>query len=386
MKLAFRSLLGNGLKTWLTVFILSISFVLIIFMQGILAGWNRQAIRDMKNWEIGGGQYWSNAYDPYDPFTFDSAAIDMPQALNAQYAAHEVEPVLIASGTIYPSGRSMPVMIKGIRPDQKILQLPTAALDTANGQISAIIGYGMAQRTSLKKNDMVTLRWRDVNGTFEAQDIVIAEIFKTFVPTVDQGQIWVSLSSLREMIVKPGAATIIIKSENAPQEKIAGWTFKNTDDLTKTLRETLQAKAVGQSIFYVIFLLLALLAVFDTQTLAIFRRQREIGTFVALGMTQKEVIRLFTLEGTLNAALAIILGAIYGTPVFMYFAKNGISMPADVSDFGVAISDKIYPAYPPQLVFGTVIFIVLITALVSYLPARKIAKMNPTDAIKGKIQ
>jgi cell division protein FtsX len=33
-KTALKSLLGNGLKTWLTVFVLSVSFVLIIFMQG----------------------------------------------------------------------------------------------------------------------------------------------------------------------------------------------------------------------------------------------------------------------------------------------------------------------------------------------------------------
>ncbi|HNX12406.1 MAG TPA: hypothetical protein PKH68_05400, partial [Paludibacteraceae bacterium] len=34
LKTAIKSLLGNGLKTWLNVFVLSISFVLIIFMQG----------------------------------------------------------------------------------------------------------------------------------------------------------------------------------------------------------------------------------------------------------------------------------------------------------------------------------------------------------------
>jgi ABC-type antimicrobial peptide transport system permease subunit len=70
--------------------------------------------------------------------------------------------------------------------------------------------------------------------------------------------------------------------------------------------------------------------------------------------------------------------------VFFYFSKQGIPMPADVSDFGVAISDKIYPAYPLTLVMGSLLLIISITALVSYLPARKIARMNPTDAIKGK--
>ncbi len=383
-KLAFRNLLGNGLKTWLTVFILSLSFVMIIFMQGILAGWDRQAIRDMKQWEIGGGQYWSERYDPYDPFTLDSAAVPFPETFGEAYEAGTVEPILIATGTIFPSGRSMPVMIKGIRPEQQLLRLPTALLKSDDGTIPAIIGYGMARQAGLNKGDYLTLRWRDAHGTFEAAEIYIADLFSTFVPAVDNGQLWLPLETLQQMILKPDAATIIIRSEAHPVTAAEGWVFKSTEELTRTLRETLRAKRVGQSIFYIIFLLLGLLAVFDTQMLAIFRRRREIGTFVALGMTQKEVIRLFTLEGTLNAVLAVILGAIYGIPVFFYFSKQGIPMPADVSDFGVAISDKIYPAYPLTLVMGSLLLIISITALVSYLPARKIARMNPTDAIKGK--
>ncbi len=133
-------------------------------------------------------------------------------------------------------------------------------------------------------------------------------------------------------------------------------------------------------------MLLGLLAVFDTQTLAIFRRQKEIGTFVALGLTQKEVVRLFTLEGTMNAILAIVVGAVYGVPMFIYFSTKGIPMPSGSSSFGIAIADKIYPAFPPQLIIGTIALIVVLTAFVSYLPAKKISKMNPTDAIRGKIQ
>ena len=45
-KTAFRSLVGNGLKTGLNVFVLSISFVLIILMQGLLKGWSTQAVDD----------------------------------------------------------------------------------------------------------------------------------------------------------------------------------------------------------------------------------------------------------------------------------------------------------------------------------------------------
>ena len=382
-----RNLIGNGLKTWLNVFVLSFSFVLIIFSMGLLEGWNRQALSDTVKWEIADGEYWNAKYDPYDPFSLDSAAAKIPQQFQNEYNSGKVEPILISTGIIYPEGRSVAVMIKGINPNQKLVELPTNFLvskDTTD--IPAIIGSGMEKKSGLKEKDIVTLRWPNANGTFEAQDIRIANVFRTFVPTVDAGQIWISLPTMQKMLLTPDAATIILKSKEAKIQEVPDWNFKNVNDLTATIRETIQAKTVGQSIFYVIFLLLALLAIFDTQTLSIFRRQREIGTFVALGMTQKEVVRLFTLEGTMNAVLAIILGAVYGVPLFIYTALKGIPMPSGSSDFGVAIADKIYPAFPLQLIVGVILFILAITAFVSYLPARRIAKMKPTDAIRGKIQ
>ncbi|MFV0502101.1 MAG: ABC transporter permease [Bacteroidales bacterium] len=387
LKLALRNLLGNGLKTWLNVFVLSISFVLITFTMGLLEGWNRQALNDTIKWEIADGQYWNANYDPYDPFTLDSASAEIPSKLVKEYINGQIEPILIGSGTIYPADRNITVLLKGIRPEQTLLEIPTHLLNNNDTtKICAIIGSAMAQQSGLKKGDYVTLRWRDRNGTFEAQDIYISGIFKTFIPSIDAGQIWLSLPELQKMMIRPNAATLLIKSKNISDEKIDGWNFKNIDELTKPIRETIQAKTIGQAVFYLIFLSLALLAIFDTQTLSIFRRQREIGTFIALGMTQKQVIRLFTLEGTLNALLAILLGAIYGVPLSAYFAIKGIPMPSGSGDFGIAIADKIYPAFPLSLVFGMIVFIILITAFVSYLPAHRIARMKPTDAIRGKIQ
>jgi len=384
-KTAMRSLIGNGLKTWLNVFVLSFTFVLIIFMQGLLEGWNRQAINDTVKWEIAGGQYWNVKYDPYDPFTLDSSASVLPQSLQGEYKAHQIEPVLLSLGTIYPNGRMQSAMLKGIRPDQRLVALPTHLLKPTNeNDIPVIIGAHMAHQANLKVNDVVTLRWRDVNGTFEAIDIRIAGIFVSSVPTVDVGQIWLSLNQLQKMTVRPGAATILLKSEKVASQRLAQWTFKDQTELTKQTASMIKAKSKSYDVFYTIFFLLALIAIFDTQTLSIFRRQREIGTLVALGMTQKQVIGLFTLEGTMNAVLAILVGAVWGLPIFIACSAYGIHIPMDVSSFGIPMADRMYPVFTLNLIAGTISLIVAITALVSYLPARKIAGMNPTEAIRGK--
>ncbi|NDP19758.1 MAG: ABC transporter permease [Paludibacter sp.] len=385
-KTAFKSLIGNGLKTWLNVFVLSISFVLIILLQGILKGWSNQAVDDTVKWEIADGQYWQSKYDPYDPFSLDSSAVEIPSAFQKEVSNNLIEPILISQGSIYPQGRMQGVLLKGIRPDQKLLKIPTEKLSVKTDEIPAILGVFMARQTKLKMNDLVTVRWKDKFGTFEAADIRVVGIFKSSIPTIDNGIIWIPLDRLQLMTMQENCANLLIKSPEIKSISVPGWDFKNVEKLTESTMLLVKTKSIGTSFLYVLFLLLAMLAIFDTQTLSIFRRQREIGTMVALGMTRKQVVWHFTLEGTLNAILAFGLGAIWGTPLLIYMSVKGISFNMDASEIGVPMADTMYATVTPGLVIGTMVFILIVTAVVSYLPARKIAKMNPTDAIRGKVK
>jgi hypothetical protein len=72
-KLAFKNLTGAGLRTWLNVTVLSFAFVVIIFYNGMIDGWNRQSRRETIEWETGQGQFWHPEYDRFDPFTIKDA-------------------------------------------------------------------------------------------------------------------------------------------------------------------------------------------------------------------------------------------------------------------------------------------------------------------------
>jgi ABC-type antimicrobial peptide transport system permease subunit len=175
---------------------------------------------------------------------------------------------------------------------------------------------------------------------------------------------------------------------SAPEDGAAptGWVFKDHDFLFQDLEDMIKTKSVGGSIFYTIILALALLAIFDTQVLSIFRRQREIGTYIAMGMTRREVVGIFTVEGAMHAIMAIVAGAIYGTPLFLWIKSAGIKMPEGTDEFGMAAAEHMYPYFSLALVVGTIILVTIATTFVSYMPSRKITKMNPNDAIRGKIQ
>lgn len=387
IKLAIKNLLGAGLRTFLNVFILSVAFVVIIMQNGFIQGWNKQAKIDVVNWQYGQGQYWHENYDPYDPFTFQDAHAAIPGKLSAAREEGTVAPILVTQATIYPEGRLKSIVLKGIDPHQETINIPTEKMISEGNDVPAILGSRMAMNIKADIGDHMLIRWRDANGMFDAKEVVITGLFRTDVPAVDLGQVWIPLEELQQMTGLDNEATMIVISDQSQSEmELAGWEFQDLDELLFDMNQMIKSKSAGNAILYLILLALALLAIFDTQVLSIFRRQKEIGTFIAMGMTRRQVIGVFTVEGTMHAVLSLIVGAIWGIPLLLQLKKTGLPMPEGYDQMGLPIAESIIPAYSLGLVLFSVVIVTLTTAIVSYLPARKITKMNPNDAIRGKIQ
>lgn len=388
LKLALRNLIGAGTRTWLNVFVLSIAFILILWMQGVYEGMSRDAITSSKKMELGGGQFWHQLYDPFDPMTLEDAHAKVFPDLQKLIEAKKATPILMTSGAIFPQGRIQGALLKGIDPDQQIIGVPSSVLKGEfNDYIPALIGRRMAKQSHLKKGDIVTARWRDINGVFDATDLKIIGIMRTIVPSVDSGQVWIPIQKLREMLQAPGEATLIVLEQEIASipDTESPWILRDLDYLLKDINYLVKTKKVGGAFFYLILLSMALLAIFDTQVLAIFRRRKEIGTMMALGMPRTQIIALFTLEGALHGVLAMVGAAIYGTPLLYYSAAVGMGMPGTYDDFGIALAERLHSSYTINLVVGSTLLVLLSVTIVSFLPTRKIAKLKPTDALRGKM-
>ncbi len=386
LKLAIRSILGAGLRTWLSVLVLSFVFVIIVWQLGLVEGWHQQAIADLIDWEVAGGQYWHNKYDPFDTFSIEDGRGEVPAVFLDGPEKIETAPILVAMAVIYPNNRMQNTLLKGIDPKQTVLKLPTACLQSDISQIPVLVGTRMAKEAKLNQGDSFTIRWRDADGAYDAADATVVAIMKTKSPNVDQGQIWLPIEQLQKMLKLPGKASFVVLGKNTRSLKApAGWVFHDQTYLSKDVADLVMMEKVGDSVFFVILLALALLAIFDTQVLAIFRRRKEIGTLIALGMTKNAVIKLFTLEGAMHGVLALVVGAIWGVPLLIFTAHSGIGMPENIESMGMGVPDIIYPVYSASLIIGTILIILFSVTAVSFFPARQIAQLNPTDAIRGKI-
>ena len=385
-RLALKNLLGAGLRTWLNVVVLSLSFVLIIFLQSLYKGMGDQAKQAKIDTEFGGGQYWHESYDPFDPLTLEDAHGVVPGPIQEKIDEGKATPILVNQATIYPEGRLRTILLKGIDPRQSVVNLPSKFLVQEGEDIPALIGARMAKNTGLKMGDIITVRWRDAKGTFDARDVQITQVMKTSVGTVDQGQIWIPLETMRELMGMENESSLVVVAKDTEEiPAVPGWEFKPLEFLLADIESLVKTKTAGGSIMYIFLLSLAMLAIFNTQVLSIFRRRKEMGTMMALGFTRSKVIQLFTLEGAMHSVLAAIVAAIYGIPFLVWFSKTGWALPEATEDFGFALGEKLFPVYSIGLVVGTVALVLMVTTIVSFLPTRKIARLKPTDALRGKM-
>ncbi|MBI0397674.1 ABC transporter permease [Cyclobacterium marinum] len=380
-QLAYRNLIGAGLRTWLNVGILTFTFLVILFYNGLLDGWNLQAKRDAINWEFGCGQFHYKDYDPYNPFSLQEAHGKFDE-INTK----GLTPLLMRPATIYPNGRMMAITLKGLPKAQRLLKIPVSQLNNLEGTIPVAIGKRMARAAKLSLGDEISLRWRDKNGTFDAENVKVAAIFNTTISSVDQGQIWMTLEDLWEITAMHNEATILIADLPRPDNLFEDWNYVSQEGLLQNINDIIEVERASAKIIYFILLSIALLAIFDTQVLSVFRRQKEIGTYIALGMTKNEVAGLFTLEGCMYSLFSMLLGTLIGSPLFSYLSHKGISFGSVTADMGIGLGDKIYPSFSFSLLISSALIVIISATIVSFIPARKIVTMNPIDALKGKLQ
>ena len=82
-KIAFKNLFGAKLRTFLNVFVTSISFFMIIFVTGLYDGMRQHAKQVTIDTEVAGGAYWHPMYDPLDPVLFEDSHSILPKDLDA---------------------------------------------------------------------------------------------------------------------------------------------------------------------------------------------------------------------------------------------------------------------------------------------------------------
>ena len=382
--IAAKNFYRQGLRAFLNVLVAALSIIALIFMLSLLNGFQAQATRNLVSTDVGGGHYRAPGFDILTPTEWEDFTISVPEVLSDLPAKDKSE-VLIQQGQIYPNRRLYPVQLRGIEMDQSLLRLPLAGLESFENElgenIPAVVGVKMARKAHLKKGDTVVLKWRDKGGAVDARDVLIVDVGDIVNPRIDDGVVWLRLDHLQAMTDRKGEVSWVAVRKYLGS--VEGFEFHGIELLMADLLALLRQDRINSKILWGILMVLVCTSVFNTQILNIFKRQKEIGTLMALGMEPQRVVRIFTLEGVLAALWALIIAVVLGVPFFIWFQGVGFDV-SHLSEASFPIRETIYPDYQLREILVSVFIVLALIIVSAWLPVKKITRLDPTLALRGR--
>lgn len=130
--------------------------------------------------------------------------------------------------------------------------------------------------------------------------------------------------------------------------------------------------------FGVIGMIIAILGMFNTVTISLLERTREIGLMVAIGARHKDMRILFLLESILLSLIGSFIGIMIAS---LLGSGVNLVMNSMASSRGVTDSFDLFST-PIWLILALVLFMVLIGLIVTLIPSRRAEKINPIDALR----
>ncbi|MCO5187182.1 MAG: ABC transporter permease [Anaerolineae bacterium] len=287
-----------------------------------------------------------------------------------------VEPVILLPSTLVSETTSKDLLLTAIAPDTKLhgFQLPRGK--TAPDVLlpaQALLPPALGDKLGLDTGDTATIetplgsrKVRVDTSNREMMSVGIytdltwlqdelaggLELFNGLLLTVDEDE---QQAVRKRLYDEFGAANVIYKADS-----IAGWT-----ELT-----TFFVAMLGSFLFFA--LLISAAVIYNTMTINVLERQREIATMRALGQNRGRLWGIVTQENMLIGLMALIPGLVIGT-VVTYFLFGLFSASADF----------FMPFYIAPLSYLLVTILIFGMALLSQIPSmRRINRMNLAEATK----
>lgn len=382
--IAWKNFSRQGIRAVLNVLVTALAMVAVVFNISLYNGFQSQATRNMIATDVAGGHYRVPGFDILTPTEWEDHTLKVPDVLK-NLAPSEKAEVLIQQGQLYPNRRLYPVQLRGIDRAQTLLDLPLTGLkpypEKIGDVIPAVLGVKMAKKAHLEKGDTVVLKWRDRFGVVDARDLLIVDVVTMVNSRVDEGVVWLRLDHLRDMTQRFDEVSWVAVAH--PLGPVMGMEFQSVEQLVADILNLIAQDRRYAKVFWVILVFLAAIGVFNTQILNVFKRQKEIGTLMALGMTSAQIMGMFTLEGSMAAFLSVFVAFGLGGILFSWFQSVGLDI-SHLSESTIPVYEKILLDVHPDEVFYSIVIIVSIMILVSWVPVRKITRLDPTLALRGR--
>lgn len=402
--IAIRNIKRNRKRSLLSITATALATLVIVFMFSIVGGLKL----DMKNiaYDYNTGQVIiRNRNFDEKVFSLDDAVDDYAKVLDllkTENSDLKKSPRIKFPSTVIKGEKNFQAMGVGVNfeSEYEFLDLRekiTEGVMPADPR-EVIMGSGLAHELGLSIGDKftpITLTRKGASAGITYRISALARFSdskftnKTFI---------VSLDKLPVMLRMEGAVSeILIKGLDDKNIELTAEKINKL--LTENGFENLEAlswKDVGPgygllilmenlyNIIAFVFFALASTVIANTMLMVVFERKKEIGTITSLGMSEKEVVRLFFLEalylGLIGAAAGVLIGIILVLPL----SVSGIDFSQNAGGVEMGSSFFIFPQINFKSTILVFIYSVFVASFISFFPSRSAAKVDPIVALRNE--
>lgn len=217
----------------------------------------------------------------------------------------------------------------------------------------------------------------------------VCAIYETGVSDIDKTRVYVQLGEARSLLKKPTGVTFIqlnlFDKERAPQdasrlEEVLKHSAKPWQVREKTWLEVFRALRISTAITVSVFTLIAGLAMYNTLALIVMEKTKDIAILRSMGYTRDDISKIFIWQAGIVLAIGTIGGAIFGATVTYAVSQ----MPLSIS--GIFKTETFIVAWSVWHYVEAIVTAVFMVMIASLLPARRAARLEPGDIIRGTAQ
>lgn len=248
----------------------------------------------------------------------------------------------------------------------------------------ALVGKVLADRLQLDVGNSFLL---DVQG--QLRRYRVSAIYETGIRDVDKARVYVHMNEARSLLKKPIGVTFIqvnlFDKDRAPQnaiqmQEVLRHSARPWQEREKAWLEAFRALSVSSAITVSVFTLIAGLAMFNTLAMIVLEKTRDIAILRSMGYERKDITRIFLWQAAIVLAIGALVGALVGA--IGTFAVSQIPLPIN----GIFKTETFQVSWSIWHYLEAVLTAAIMVMAASVIPARRAARLEPGDIVRGTAQ
>jgi lipoprotein-releasing system permease protein len=285
------------------------------------------------------------------------------------------------------AGREAGVSLLGIVPAREA-RVSSIARDFVVGSFDAldaggnnvIVGRELAEKLGAGLGTTIDL----VSATGPSRGFRIVGLFHTGARGRDEGEVYVALKNAQVLAGRPNVVNVIhvrlddpgdARAVAARAEAELGQKAVSWEEANQPILEALTIRNVIMYTVVAAIMLVAGFGIFNIVSTITHEKARDIAILKSLGFREADMRRLFLVEGLAIGAMGSASGWVVGYGLALLLESVPISLPGGGTHLPLAWDLRHY-------VLATA-FALGAAGVAGYLPARRAARLNPVDIIRG---